>query len=75
MKQSVISIDHFIGLVNLCVLWMKGHILRLLHVQLKVPGDSSDFSVPLTKTSLMFLVYLNEMSGGSEKILPVLLSF
>ena len=57
---------------------MKGqglHLLHLLHVQLKVPGDSSDFSVLQTKKSLMFLLRLNEMSGGSEKILLVSLSF
>ena len=52
---------------------MKGQVLHLLRVQLKVPGDSSDFcSVLLTKT---FLLRLNEMSGGSEKILLVSLSF
>ena len=52
---------------------MKGQVLHLLRVQLKVPGDSSDFSVRLTKTeSLMFSLRLNyEMSGGSEKILLV----
>ena len=47
----------------------------LLRVQLKVPGDSSDLSVLLTKKSLMSLLRLNEMSGGSEKILLVSLSF
>ena len=36
-----------------------------------VLGDSSDFSVLLTKKSLMFLLRLNEMSGDSEKILLV----
>ena len=40
---------------------MKGQVLHLLRVQLKVPGDSSDFSVLLTKKSLMFLLRLNEM--------------
>ena len=40
-------------------------------MQLKVPGDWSDFSVLLTKMSLMSLLCLNEMSGGSEKILLV----
>ena len=47
---------------------MKRQVLHLFRVQLKVPGDSSDFSVLLTKTSRMFLLRLNEMSGGSEKI-------
>ena len=54
---------------------MKGQVLYLLRVQLKVPGHSSDFSILLTKKSLMFFLRLNEMSGGSEKILLVLLSF
>ena len=57
---------------------MKGQVLHILRVQLKVLGDSSDLSVLLTKKSLMFLLRLkrlNEMSGGSEKILLVSLSF
>ena len=54
---------------------MKGKVLHLLREQLKVPGDSSDFSVLLTKRSLKFLLRLNEMSGGSEKIAIVSLSF
>ena len=44
-------------------------------MKLKVPGDSSDFSVLLTKKLLMFLLRLNEMSGDSEKIPLVPLSF
>ena len=54
---------------------MKGQVLHLLSVQLKVPGDLSDFSVLLTTKSLMFLLHLNAMSGGSDKILLVSLSF
>ena len=54
---------------------MKGQVLHLLRVQLKVPGDSSHFSVLLTTKSLMFLLRFNDMSGGSEKILLVSLSF
>ena len=42
---------------------MKGQVLHLLRVQLKVPGDSTDFNVLLTTKSLMFLLRLNEMSG------------
>ena len=34
-----------------------------------------DASVHLTTKSLMFLLRLNEMSGGSEKMLLVSLSF
>ena len=74
VKQSVILIDH-LGPVTFSVLWMKGQVLPLLRVHLKVPGDSSDFSVLLTKKSLTFLLRLKEMNGGSEKILPVSLSF
>ena len=54
---------------------MKGQVLHLLRVQLKVPGDSSDFSVLLTEKPLMFFLRLNEMNGSSEKILLVSLSF
>ena len=54
---------------------MKGQVLHLLLLQLKMTGDSSDFSVHLAKKSLMFLLCLNEMNGGSEKILPVFWSF
>ena len=47
---------------------MKGQVLHLLRVQLKVPGDSSDLSVLLTKKSLMFLLRLNEISGGGSPL-------
>ena len=40
---------------------VKGQVLHLLRVQLKVPGDSSDFRVLVTKKSLMFLLRLNEI--------------
>ena len=74
VKRSVILIDR-LGPAILSVLLMKGQVLHLLRMQLNVPGDSSDFSVLLTKKSLTFLLRLNEMSGGSEKMLPVSLSF
>ena len=74
VKRSVILNDR-LGPAILFVLWMKGQVLHLLRVQLKVPGDSSDFTVLLTKKSLTFLLRLNEMSGGSERMLPVSLSF
>ena len=74
MKRSVILI-HRLGHVTLSLLWMKGQVLHVLRVQLKVSADSSDFSVLLTKKSLMFLLRLNETSGGSEEILLVSLSF
>ena len=54
MKWSVILIDR-LGPVPLSVLWMKGQVLHLLRVKLNVPSDSSDFSVLLTKKSLMVL--------------------
>ena len=56
MKRSLILIDR-LGPVTLSVLWMKGQVLYLLRVQLKVPGDSSDFSVVLTKRSLVFVTF------------------
>ena len=58
VKRSVILIDHS-DPVTLSVLSMKGQVLHLLRVQLKVPGDSSDFSVVRTK-KLFFLLRLNE---------------
>ena len=73
VKRSAILIYH-LGPATLSVLRVKGQVLYLLRVQLKVPGDSSDFSVLLTKKPLMFLLCLNKMSG-SEKILLVSLSF
>ena len=57
VKRSVILID-CLGPVTLSVLWMKGQVLHLLRVQLKVPGDSSDFSILLTKTSLVYFCYV-----------------
>ena len=61
MKRLVILIDR-LGPVTLSVLRMKGQVLHLFREHLKVPG-ASDFSVLLTKKSLMFLLRLNEMSG------------
>ena len=61
VKRSVILIGR-LGLVTLSVLCMKGQVLHLFRVRLKVPGDSSDFSVLPTKTSLVFLLRLNETS-------------
>ena len=52
---------------------MKGQVLHLLGVQLKVQGDSSDFSVLLTKKSLMILLRLNDMSGSSTTVSTSLL--
>ena len=74
VKRSVILMDR-LGPVTLSVLCMIGQVLHLLLVQLKVPGDWSDFSVLLTTKSLMLLLRLNEMSDGSENILLVSLSF
>ena len=54
---------------------MKGKVLHLLRVQLKMLGDSSDFGVLLAKKSPLSLLRLSEMSDGSEKILLVSLSF
>ena len=58
-----------------CVVNEKASFASFASVHLKVPGDSYDFSVLLTKKSLLFLLRLNEMSGVSEKIQLVSLSF
>ena len=74
VKRSVILID-LLGPLTLSVLRMKRQVLHLLRELLKVPSDTSDFTVLLTKKWLMFLLRLNKMSRGSENILLVSLSF
>ena len=50
---------------------MKGQVLH----RVRVPGWSLVWNELLTKTLLMFLSRLNEMSGGCEKTVPVSGSF
>ena len=74
MKRSVILTDR-LGPDILLVLTMKRQVLRRERAHLKVPGCSLLLSALLTKKLLTFLSRLNEISGGSEKILPASGSF
>jgi len=55
----------------LLALWMKGQALHRARAHLKVPGWSLVWNELLPKKLPMFLSRLIEMSGGSEKIVPV----
>ena len=50
---------------------MKGQVLHHECAHLKVPGFSIVLNVLLTRKLSMFLLRLNEISGGCEKIAPV----
>ena len=52
----------------LTMLEIKGQVLHLVSVHLKVPGWLSDLKALLTRKLPMFLSRLNEISGGSEKM-------
>ena len=54
---------------------VRGIVLHCERAHLKVPGCSLVLSALLTKKLPTFLSRLNEISGGCEKILPVLGSF
>ena len=56
------------------MLEIKGQVLHLVHVHLKVPGWLSDLKALLTRKLPMFLSHLNEISGGREKMCLVLRS-
>ena len=51
------------------------NVLHRAFAHLKVPGCSLVFNALLTKKLPMFLLCLNEISGGCKKILPVSGSF
>ena len=71
MKRSVILTDR-LGPDILLVLTMKRQVLHRERAHLKVPGCSLVLSALLTKKLPTFLSRLNEISGGCEKILPVM---
>ena len=50
------------------MLEIKGQVLHLVHVHLEVPGWLSDLKALLTRKLPMFLLRLNEISGGREKM-------
>ena len=51
---------------------MKGQVLHRERAHLKVPGLSVVLNVLLTRKLPTFLLRLNEISGGCEKIAPVI---
>ena len=50
------------------ILEIKGQILHRVRVHLKVPGWLSDLKELLNRKLPMFLLRLNEISGGREKL-------
>ena len=50
---------------------MKGQVLHLLRVHLKVPGDSSDFSVLLTKKSFQFTAAVYQLVCTTNLQTPI----
>ena len=52
----------------LTVLEIKGHILRLVRLHVKIPGWLSDLNALLTRKLPKFLSSLNEMSGDGENL-------
>ena len=63
----MILIDR-LGPENFSTLQMKGHVLHRARAHLKVPGCSLVWKALLTKNLTMFLLHLNEINGGCEKI-------
>ena len=74
MKRSVILTDRLDPDI-LLVFRMKGQVLHRERAHLKVPGCSLVLSAFPTEKLPTFMSRLNEISGGFEKILPVLGSF
>ena len=71
----MILIDRF-GPDVFSTLRMKGHVLRYrARAHLKVPSCSLVWNTLLTKKLPMFLLRLNEVNGGCEKLLLVSGSF
>ena len=64
-----------LGPDNFSTLQMRGHVLHCAHAHLKVPGCSLVWNALLTKKLPMFMLWLNEINGGFEKILLVSGSF
>ena len=58
-----------LGLDNFSTLQMNRYVLHHARAQLKVPGWSLVWNALLTKTLPMFLLRLNEISGGCKKML------
>ena len=67
MKWSVTLTDR-LGPEILTVLEIKGQVLHLVGLHLKVPDWLSNLNALLTKKLPKFLSRLNEMSGGRENM-------
>ena len=67
MKWSVTLTDR-LGPEILTVLEIKGQVLHLVRLHLKVPDWLSNLNALLTKKLPKFLSRLNEMSGGRENM-------
>ena len=67
VKWSVILADR-LGPEILTKLEIKGQVLQHVRLHLEVPGWFSDLNALLTRKLPMFLLRLNEMSSGREKM-------
>ena len=67
VQWSVISADR-LGPGILTMLEIKGQVLHIVSVHLKVPGWLSDLNTLPSRKLTMFLSRLNEINGGREKM-------
>ena len=67
MKWSVILADR-LGPEILTMLEIKGQVLHLVRVHLKIPGWLSYLKALLTRKLPTYLSRLNEINGGREKM-------
>ena len=67
VKWSATLTDR-LGPEILTVLQIKGQVLHLVRLHVKVPGWLLNLNALLTKTLPKFLSRLNEMSGGRENM-------
>ena len=74
VKWSLILADR-LGPEILTMLEIKGQVLHLVRVHLKVPGWLSDLKALLTRKLPMLWSRLNEISGGREKMCWVAIPF
>ena len=74
VKWSVILADR-LGPEILTMLEIKGHVLHRVRAHLKVPGWLLDLNALQTRKLLMFLLRLNEVSGGRGNMCLVLKGF
>ena len=68
VKWSLILADRLGPEILTIMLEIKGQVLHLVCVHLKVPGWLSDLKALLSRKLPMFLSRLNEISGGRVKM-------